>query len=187
MKGGTVEAGEVIHKGVPQRKGMTRGLSIMDFILRIIAAVATLASAVAMGTTNETLPFATQFVRFRAEFDDLPTFVFFVMANSVVCGYLVLSLILSIFHIVRSTSVKSRILLIVLDTVMLGLLTAAASAAAAIVYIAHYGNPNTNWFAICQQYNNFCERISGSLIGSFIAVFMFIILILLSAVAISRN
>lgn len=70
---------------------------------------------------------------------------------------------------------------------MLGLLTAAASAAAAIVYIAHYGNPNTNWFAICQQYNNFCERISGSLIGSFLAVFLFIILILLSAVAISRN
>lgn len=75
MKGGTVEAGELIHKGATPRKRMTRGLSIMDFILRIIAAVATLASAVAMGTTNETLPFATQFVRFRAEFDDLPTFV----------------------------------------------------------------------------------------------------------------
>lgn len=71
--------------------------------------------------------------------------------------------------------------------VMLGLVTAGASAAAAIVYIAHYGNPNANWFAICQQYNNFCERISGSLIGSFIAVALFIILILLSALAISRN
>ncbi|RDX58493.1 hypothetical protein CR513_62188, partial [Mucuna pruriens] len=182
MKGGSIEVGEV-SKGASPRKGVTRGLSIMDFILRIIAAVATLGSAVAMGSTNETLPFATPFIRFRAEFDDLPSFVFFVMGNSVVCGYLVLSLVLSVFHIIKTAAVKSRILLIALDTVMLGLLTAAASAATGIVYIAHNGNPNANWFAICQQYNNFCERISGSLIGSYIAVALFIILILLSVVA----
>jgi len=39
------------------------------------------------------------------------------MGNSVVCGYLVLSLVPSIFHIVRSTAVKSRILLVAFDTV----------------------------------------------------------------------
>lgn len=109
------------------------------------------------------------------------------MGNSIVCGYLVLSLVLSIFHIVRSTAVKTRILLIVLDMVMMGVLTAAASAAASIVYIAHYGNTQANWFPICQQYNSFCERISGSLIGSYIAVAVFVIIIILSQVAISRN
>ncbi|MED6178154.1 hypothetical protein PIB30_104927, partial [Stylosanthes scabra] len=101
--------------------------------------------------------------------------------------YLVLSLILSIFHIVRSNVVKSRILLIVLDTIMLGLATAASSAAASIVYIAHYGNPKPNWFAICQQYNSFCERISGSLIGSYVAAAILLILIIFSALAISRT
>ncbi|KAI4314139.1 hypothetical protein L6164_027075 [Bauhinia variegata] len=186
MKDAAVEAGEV-SKGKVPRKGMKRGLSILDFVLRIFAGVATLASAVAMGTTQERLPFATQFVQFRAEFDDLPSFVFFVLANSIVCGYLVLSLILSIFHIVRTTAVKSRILLIILDVAMMSLVTAAASAAAAIVYIAHYGNPNANWFAICQQYNSFCERISGSLVGSFIAVAVFVILIIISAVSVSRQ
>ncbi|CAJ2648015.1 casparian strip membrane protein 1 [Trifolium pratense] len=186
MKGGSIELGEV-SKNASKRKGVKRGLSIMDFILRIIGGVATLSSAVAMATTNERLPFATNFVQFRAEYDDLPSFVFFVMANSLVCGYLALSLILSILHIVRSTAVKSRILLIILDTVMMGLLAAAASAAASIVYIAHYGNTQANWFPICQQYNSFCERISGSLIGSYIAVALFVIIILLSHVAISRN
>ncbi|KAJ1380711.1 Casparian strip membrane protein [Sesbania bispinosa] len=182
MKGGSIEIGEV-----SPRKGMRRGLSIMDFILRIMAAVATLGSAVAMGTTDQRLPFATAFIQFRAEYDDLPSFVFFVMANSVVCGYLVLSLVLSVFHIVRSTAVKSRILLIVLDMVMLGLLIAAASAATAIVYIAHYGNPKANWFPICQQYNDFCQNASGSLIGSFAAAVLLMIIILISQVAISRN
>jgi len=71
--------------------------------------------------------------------------------------------------------------------VMMGLLAAAASAAASIVYIAHYGNTQANWFPICQQYNSFCERISGSLIGSYIAVALFIIIILLSQSAISRS
>lgn len=74
MKGGSIEIGEV-SKGASPKKGMKRGLSIMDFILRIIAGVATLASAVAMGTTDERLPFATVFVQFRAEYDDLPSFV----------------------------------------------------------------------------------------------------------------
>lgn len=71
--------------------------------------------------------------------------------------------------------------------VILGLLTAGASAAASIVYLAHKGNVKTNWFSICQQFNSFCERISGSLIGSFAAVIVLVMLILLSAVAISRH
>lgn len=66
-----VELGE--EKTSNQKGNMKRGVSILDFILRLIAIVATLASAIAMGTTDESLPFFTQFVRFRANYDDLPT------------------------------------------------------------------------------------------------------------------
>ncbi|XP_027348487.1 CASP-like protein 6 [Abrus precatorius] len=186
MKASAIEGGEISKRLAP-RKRLKRGLSIVDFILRIVAAICTLGSALGMGTTKETLPFATRFVKFRAVFDDLPTFVFFVTSNSIVCGYLLLSLALSFFHIVRSNAVRSRVLQVFLDTIMFGLLTTGASSAAAIVYVAHYGNPNANWFPFCRQYNNFCERISGSLIGSFIAAVLFIILILMSAVSISKR
>nr|P0DI58.1 RecName: Full=CASP-like protein 2; Short=LjCASP2 [Lotus japonicus] len=187
MKVSAVETGEISQVSAP-RKGMIRGLSIMDFILRIVAAIGTLGSALSTGTTRETLPFTTQFVKFRAVFDDLPTFVFFVTSNSIVCGYLVLSLALSFFHIIRrSSAAKSRILLVFLDTVMFGLLTTGAAAAGTIVYVSHYGNVNANWFPFCGQYNHFCERISGSLIGSFIAVVIFMIIILMSAVSISKH
>ena len=70
---------------------------------------------------------------------------------------------------------------------MLTLLTAGASAAAAIVYLAHKGNVRANWFAICQQFDSFCERISGSLIGSFAAMAMLVLLVLLSAAALARR
>jgi hypothetical protein len=57
----------------PQRV-INRGLSIMDLVLRIIAVVGTLAGAVTVGTTDETLPFFTQFLQFTAQYNDIPTF-----------------------------------------------------------------------------------------------------------------
>ncbi|XP_015956859.1 casparian strip membrane protein 2 [Arachis duranensis] len=187
MKVSSVEAGEVPKGVVSPSKRVKRVMSVIDFILRIVAAISALGSALSMGTARETLPFRTQFVKFRAVFEDLPTFMFFVMSNSIVCAYLVLSLALSFFHILRSTAVKSRILMVLLDTIMYGLLTAGAAAAAAIVFLAHRGNPSANWFPICQQYNYFCKRISGSVIGSFFAVVLFMILILMSSISISKH
>lgn len=70
MKAGN-EAGEVSKTS---RKRVNRGVSVVDFVLRITACIGTLGSAIAMGTTHQTLPFATRLIRFRAEYKDLPTF-----------------------------------------------------------------------------------------------------------------
>lgn len=63
-----------------QAKGLTstpnRGLAIVDFMVRLLAVAGTLGGAIVMASTEETLPFSTQFVRFRAEYDDLPTFTY---------------------------------------------------------------------------------------------------------------
>ncbi|KAF0935224.1 hypothetical protein E2562_031261 [Oryza meyeriana var. granulata] len=165
----------------------SRALSVVDLILRVVAVVATVGSAIAMGTTNQTLPFFTQFLRFKAQYSDLPTLTLFVVANSVLAAYLVLSIPLSIVHIIRSRARYSRLVLIFLDSVTLALVTAAASASAAIVYLAHKGNVRANWFAICQQFDSFCDRISGSLIGSFAAMAVLLLLVLLSAAALARR
>ncbi|CAH8271168.1 unnamed protein product [Arabidopsis lyrata] len=186
MKSGQAEIVET-SKGIQKSGLMSRRIAILEFILRIVAFFNTIGSAILMGTTHETLPFFTQFIRFQAEYNDLPALTFFVVANAVVSGYLIMSLTLAFVHIVKRKTQNTRILLIVLDVAMLGLLSAGASSAAAIVYLAHNGNNKTNWFAICQQFNSFCERISGSLIGSFIAVVLLILLILLSAIALSRR
>ncbi|KAL6294755.1 hypothetical protein ACE6H2_002897 [Prunus campanulata] len=187
--GGAVDATDKeASKPIPIPKvRVSRVLSVLDFTLRVVAALGTLASAIAMGASRETLPFAAQFVRFRARYKDLPTLMFFVIANSIVCVYLVLSLPLSFVHIIWTAAKTSRIILIISDTVMMGLLTAGASAATAIVYLAHYGNSSTNWFAFCRQFNSFCGRISGSLIGSFVAITVLVLLILMQSVAISRR
>ncbi|KAG2333884.1 hypothetical protein Bca52824_005064 [Brassica carinata] len=163
MKSGQAEIAET-SKGIQKRGLMSRRIAILD-------------SAILMATTNETLPFFTQFIRFHADYNDLPALTFFVVANAVVSGYLILTLPLAFVHIVKK---RQR-------TAMVGLLASGAASAAAIVYLAHKGNNNTNWFPVCQQFNSFCERISGSLIGSFIAVALLILLICLSAIALSRR
>lgn len=55
-------------------KGYKRGPAVFDVVLRVCAAAAALGAAVAMGTTEQTLPFFTQFFQFQASYEDIPTY-----------------------------------------------------------------------------------------------------------------
>lgn len=69
---GASEAGDDSKDSKPNGN---RGISFLDFIMRIVAILGTLGSAIAMGlTSNENLPSFEQFIRFKAEYKDLPTF-----------------------------------------------------------------------------------------------------------------
>nr|KJB50632.1 hypothetical protein B456_008G180300 [Gossypium raimondii] len=200
MKGIAGESGETSNEATPVNSNIN-GVAILEFILRFLAAGGTLGSAMAMGTTEETVPLFPQSILLNAKYSDLPMFTFFVIANSVACAYLVFSLPLSFYHIIRRAAKHSRIVLVTFDTVkfitfnfgpskfiaMLGLVTAGASAATSIVYLAHKGNVNANWLSICQQLDSFCERTSGSLISSFASAFLLMLIIISSAIAISLS
>ncbi|GLT94743.1 hypothetical protein SLE2022_124700 [Rubroshorea leprosula] len=165
---------------------LKKWVSIVDFILRLVGIICALSAAAIMGTSDETLPFFTRFFQFQASQDDLPTFQFFVIAMAASCGYLVLSLPLSIVTIVRPLLVILRLLLLIMDTVALTFTTAAAAAAAAIIYLAHTGNPNTKWQVICHQFGDYCQKVSGAVVASFVIVVAYMLLILLSALALKK-
>ncbi|KAL1804311.1 casparian strip membrane protein 1 [Daucus carota subsp. sativus] len=185
MKASQYEAVESSKLSPPPRSN--RGISILDLIFRGIALCATLAAAVAMATSEQQLPFFTRFLKFDAQYDDFPTFSFFVLVNALACGYFAFSIPLSILNIARKGAQRSRTILIILDSVMLGLLTSAASATASILYLAHSGSGSANWLAVCQQFNDFCHQASGSLIGSFGAVVILILLIIIQGTALARR
>ncbi|KAF4396910.1 hypothetical protein F8388_004878 [Cannabis sativa] len=130
-------------------------MAIADFVLRLGGIIAALSAAATMGTSDESLPFFTQF---------------FLIAMALVSGYLVLSLPFSIVTIVALT-----------------LATSAAAAAAAIVYLAHNGNASSNWLAICNQFTDFCQNVSGAVVAAFVSVVVFICLILLSALFLRKH
>ncbi|XP_043697905.1 casparian strip membrane protein 2-like [Telopea speciosissima] len=164
-----------------------KGIAVFDFLIRLIALAATLTGAIVMGSTNQTLPFFTQSFQFRATYSDFPPFTLFVVANAVASGYLVLSLPFSIASIVRPNAGGPRLLLLILDTVMVGITSAGAAAAAAIVYLAHDGNPNANWLPICRQFNSFCDQISGAVVASFVAAVILMLLVAMSALALRKH
>ncbi|CAL9145496.1 unnamed protein product [Musa hybrid cultivar] len=194
--------------------GWQRGVALFEFILRLCGIAATLVAAITMGTTNETLPFFTEFFQFHANFADLPALTsvmvatcvvsteimtaitnvfvrccrrFFVVANAIAAGYLVLSLPFSLAIMIRPRAIGPRLLLFICDTVMVALTTAAASAAAAIVYLAHNGDAKANWIAICLRFDGFCQRISGAVVASFIAVVFFFVLVVMSALVMRKH
>ncbi|KDP36189.1 hypothetical protein JCGZ_08833 [Jatropha curcas] len=170
-----------------EKGGFKKGIAILDFLLRIGAIVTALSAAGTMGASGETLPFFTQFFQFEAGYDDLPALQFFVVAMAVVGGYLVLSLPFSIVTIIRPHAVGPRLLLLIFDTVALTLNTSAAAAATAIVYLAHNGNEDANWLAICVQFGDFCQQISGAVIAAFVSAVVLVVLVIISGVALRRQ
>lgn len=168
-------------------EGFRRCMALLDLLLRVAAMGPTLAAAISTGTSDETLSVFTHYFQFRARFDDFSAFTFFMVANAVAAGYLLMSLPFSAFGVIRPKATSVRLLLLICDTIMVVLVTAAASAAAAIVYVAHEGNRRANWVPICMQFHGFCKRTSGAVVASFLAVLIFILLVFLGACAIRRR
>ncbi|WOL15659.1 casparian strip membrane protein 1 [Canna indica] len=167
--------------------GWKIGVCFFDFVLRLCAVAATLVAAITMGTTRETLPFVTEHFQFHANFTDLPAMLFFVIANGIAAGYLLLSLPFSLAAMVRPHAVGPRLLLFIFDTVMVAFTAAAAASAAAIVYLAHNGSEKANWVGICLRFDGFCQRISGAVVASFIAVVFFMVLVVMSGLVLRKN
>ncbi|KAJ1266757.1 hypothetical protein BS78_07G002600 [Paspalum vaginatum] len=167
--------------------GFRRCLGVIDFLLRVAAFGATLAAAISTGTADERLSVFTQFFQFHARFDDFPAFTFFLVGNAVASGYLVLSLPFSASCVVRPKATGVRLFLLLCDVVVMALLAAAGAAAAAIVYVAHSGNLRANWVPICMQFHGFCQRTSGAVVAAFLAVLVFIVLVLMAACALRRG
>ncbi|XP_061353453.1 casparian strip membrane protein 2-like [Gastrolobium bilobum] len=182
-----VSKGKAVLVAPPRPGGWKKGVAIIDFVLRLGAIAAALGAAVTMGTSDQTLPFFTQFFQFEASYDNFSTFQFFVITMGLVGGYLVLSLPFSIVSIIRPHAAGPRLFLIILDTVFLTLASASAASAASIVYLAHNGNQNTNWLAICNQFGDFCAQTSGAVVSSFVAVVVFVLLIVMSALVLGKH
>lgn len=62
--------------------GWKKGIAIIDFILRLGAIASALGAAATMATSDETLPFFTQFFQFEASYDSFSTFQYVTLSNS---------------------------------------------------------------------------------------------------------
>ncbi|XP_028761628.1 CASP-like protein 1C2 [Neltuma alba] len=137
-------------------------------LLRVLAFGATLSSVIVMATSHETFSFFT--VSLEAKYTHSSAFKYFVIANSVVAvyGFLVLFL--------PSGSFLWQFV-IFFDLVFTILLTSSISAALAMAYVGKKGNRYTGWVPVCGQVPKYCHQVTGALASGFIALIMYIILL----------
>ncbi|KAL6528946.1 hypothetical protein OROMI_028832 [Orobanche minor] len=159
--------GKAVLVTAPARPGgWKKGIAIMDFILRLGAIAAALGAAATMRMSDQTLTFFTQFFQFEASYD---SFTAFHCHHSPSCNW------------TKAFLRHSR------HSVFLTLPTASAASAAAIVYLAHNGNQDTNCLAICNQFGDFCAQTSEAVVSSFITMVVLVMLIVMSALAIGKH
>ncbi|KAF4371070.1 hypothetical protein G4B88_002999 [Cannabis sativa] len=91
------------------------------------------------------------------------------------------------FHAEYNDLPTLQLLLLILDTIMTTATIGAAGASSAIMYLAHNGSVDANWLAICQQFTDFCQQITGGVVASFVAAVILIALVAISAVALKKT
>ncbi|XP_010422453.1 PREDICTED: CASP-like protein 1C1 [Camelina sativa] len=144
---------------------------IGGLVLRLAAFGAALAALIVMVTSRERASFFA--VSLEAKYTDMAAFKYFVIANAVVSVYSFLVLFLP----------KESLLwkfVVVLDLVMTMLLTSSLSAALAVAQVGKKGNANAGWLPICGQVPKFCDQVTGALIAGFVALVLYVLLLLYS-------
>ncbi|XP_031277347.1 CASP-like protein 1F1 [Pistacia vera] len=152
---------------------------LAQIFLRLLAIGTALAATSVMVTAKQSVVvFGTPF---DARYSYSPAFKFFVFGNAVACGCLILSLFY-VFVLGRQGSSPTKyFFLFIHDLVMMSLLISASAAATAVGYIGRYGNNHIGWVAICDNFGKFCDRITLSLILSYLSFLVMMILTIISA------
>ncbi|KAJ7980215.1 CASP-like protein [Quillaja saponaria] len=163
--------------------------SYIDVILRGLLFAASVVAIVVIVTGDQTelVPNPlTRSVEYRkAEFNNSPAFIYFVVAFSVAGLYA----IITIFALILKPNFKIKFLLYFLlwDALLLGVVASATGAAGAVGYVGLKGNDHVGWFKICNRYDKFCRHIGASLAVALFASIVVVLLIWLSSIKLHRR
>ncbi|XP_057800552.1 CASP-like protein 1F2 [Salvia miltiorrhiza] len=158
---------------------LKKSLYFTELALRVVVIAFSVAGAISMVTSKESV---TMFgITVNASYTYSSSFRYKVVADSVVCGLTVLSVILVIWLNHPKSNPKNYFYLLLNDLVSLVLLVSACSAAMAIGFVGRYGQSQTGWVSICDRVQKFCDKIMVSIVISFLAAICLFLLTLMSA------
>jgi len=163
-------AGEPVHEA-PRRAH--RAHHCVDFILRVLTALATGAAIVTILKSNQTVRNGGGTVVARARWNDVAGFKWFLLANAIVCTYAILAAIASLLGVCTRKGPLSITPLawatFLADFLLANALMSAAAVATTIAWIGSKGELNGLWEAQCGIVKGFCHRIGGALIATYAA------------------
>lgn len=150
-----------------------------QIFLRMVAIAAALAATLVIVTSNQTV--VVYGLTFDAKYSYSPAFKFFAFANAFACCFTFLSLFFLLFSARRGLTPSNYYLLFLHDLFMMSLVLSGVAAGTAIGYVGQYGNSHIGWFQICDRMTKFCQKVSISILFSYVTVMFLLVLTIISA------
>ncbi|KAF5476497.1 hypothetical protein F2P56_003247 [Juglans regia] len=147
--------------------------------LRILAIATSLAATWVMLTSKQSEEIIG--ITFYARYSYSSSMKFFTFANAVACAFSVLSLLFVLFLCRPGLSSANYFYLFLHDLFMMSLVLAGCAAATAEGYIGRYGNGHAGWSPICDHFGKFCNKMTSSVILSYLCLCFLLMLTILSA------
>ncbi|KAL1352614.1 hypothetical protein HN51_016604 [Arachis hypogaea] len=160
--------------------GKHRILITAPNFLRLLSILFSAASIAVMVTSNQTVSLFS--LSLEAHFYYSSAFKYFVAANSVVCLFTLLTLILN-FLLGQQLLMRRDyyFYLFTHDMVVTVLLMSGCAAATAVGYVGQYGQDHMGWQPLCDHVAKFCRSTLVSILLSYFSFFSYFALSLLEA------
>ncbi|KAK5782954.1 CASP-like protein 1F1 [Gossypium arboreum] len=148
--------------------------------LRIVAISTAFAATWTIVNAKETV--VVFGLQFDARYTYSSAFKFFAFANAIACGFTSLSLmfVLLIFRHGRFTP-SNFFFLFLHDLFMMSLILSGVAAGTAIGFVGRYGNSHAGWSEICDRLKKYCDKVTTSMVLSYLSVFCLVVLTVISA------
>lgn len=144
----------------------------LDFLLRVLTALATGAAIATILKSNQSVHSATGALTARARWKDFGSFKWFLLANAIVCAYSILAALASLIGVCTRRGPLSLTpitwLTFLADFLLTNALMSAAASATTIAWIGYKGQNNARWYSQCGVVRSFCHRVAGALIASYV-------------------
>ncbi|TYH11593.1 hypothetical protein ES288_A07G270500v1 [Gossypium darwinii] len=154
----------------------TTSLFMAQTVLRVFAAVFTLAAICVMATSSQTTVLFGFTIRAHYSYSSAMRFLF--VTDAIVCASSLLSLIF-VYHLSHSGSNLKTCFYLFLHDMVSRLLV--YSAGTAVGYISRYGEEKMGWMAICNRVKSFCNHMTISMVLSYVAFLSYLALAVMSS------
>ncbi|CAM8959266.1 unnamed protein product [Rhodiola kirilowii] len=170
---------------LPMSDRSDKRMFFWQIVLRVLAIVFS-ASAIGVIVTSEQSVLVYG-IEFDAKYTYSAAFKFLVGADGVICACAILSLITVISWGPPKPDHKYHFAVFFHDLVMMVLEISGCAAASAIGWVAVFGQDEVGWVTICDHAGKFCIQVLISVVFSFLAFLVFLILTVMSTYKLKQD
>ncbi|KAK8483050.1 hypothetical protein V6N13_037699 [Hibiscus sabdariffa] len=175
--------------------GTPRTVNYCDLILRVLALLLTVTSAIVLGLDKQTKVVPIQIVptlpainvAAQAKWHYLSAFVYSMVANIIAGSYAAISTVMVLGSRNGKATVGLAQTVAVLDVLMVGMLFSANGAALAIGLMGYKGNSHVRWNKVCNVFDKFCDQVAVSIVLSLLGSLAFTALIVLTVLTFHKR